>query len=62
MRKKTVVELLEYARSRQVAEDAGLPRFKCACGQELWAEKSARVICAKCFGAFRQCTPKDTAA
>jgi hypothetical protein len=54
MTKKTIEQLLEESRARRAAKAAGLPHFKCACGQELWAKESAEFICAKCFGAFRR--------
>jgi hypothetical protein len=37
----------------QAAESAGLPRFECACGQEIWALEDADILCRKCGGAFR---------
>ena len=49
MGKKTVAALI----ARHKAEGTGLPRFECACGNEIWAAADAQIVCGKCFGAFR---------
>ena len=56
MSSKRVDDFLAKMRLKNAAkntEGAGLPRFTCACGQEIWAAPDARISCPKCFGAFR---------
>lgn len=48
-----VERLIKQMKLKRAAENAGLPRFECVCGNELWASEDARIICQKCFGAFR---------
>jgi hypothetical protein len=53
-----VDKLLRKIRMERAAKEADLPlpRFKCACGQEIWAEKDVapHIGCTRCFGAFRE--------
>jgi hypothetical protein len=51
-----VDKLLRKIRMERAAKEADLPRFKCACGQEIWAEKdvASHIGCTRCFGAFRE--------
>lgn len=48
-----VSKRVEKFLTRMRAREAELPRFVCACGQELWAQEDAQFVCARCFGAFR---------
>jgi len=45
---------MEIERAAEAGDWDKVPKFRCACGQEIWtAADPAHFVCSKCFGAFR---------